>query len=278
MKRYQPGWTVLILAALLGMATAAGATVTLHFTFGVNRQVEECWEAGERVKYRVAGQTYEAARAELARIDGACGPAPAPATADAQAAAPAAPAEARPTDAMLAAGRVSVALSAWAPAYQGGCRPRAVEVALRQVIDGDTIEVRMSGGHAETVRYVGVNAPEMLPETLEEPGGRAARALNETLLRGKRLELTFDVETRDRYGRLLAYVYADGENVNAALVERGYAAAAAHPPNVCFRDRFTSLERQARDARRGLWGGPDQGATLLSAREVNVLAVAPRTR
>ena len=64
-------------------------------------------------------------------------------------------------------------------------------------------------------------------EAAEAGGGRAAKALNERLVTGKRLELAFDVESRDRHGRLLAYVYADGEHVNAVLLEEGYAVATA---------------------------------------------------
>lgn len=262
----------LVFLTLLGVATPARAAATLHFTFGVTREVDACWAEGDRVKYRVAGQTYETARTDLARIDGACGPSAGAPTAGPPTAASGSPAEPGPTDAMLAAGRVSLPPPSWTPRFRGGCRTRGVEAALRQVIDGDTIEVRMPEGHTEVVRYIGVNTPEMLPETVEEPGGRTARALNERLVTGKRLELAFDVATRDRHGRLLAYVYANGEHVNAALVEQGYAAAATYPPNICFRDRFQSLEGQARAARRGLWGEPDHGATLLAARGVNVLA------
>jgi endonuclease YncB( thermonuclease family) len=253
--------------------------VTLHFAFGLTRQADACWEAGDRVTYRVAGQTYETARADLARIEGECGTA-APAialgaagTGGAPTTASGSPAEPGPTDAMLAAGRVSLPQPGWSPPYRGGCRARGVEATLRQVIDGDTIEVRVPGGHTEVVRYIGVNTPELYPSgTAEEPGGRAAKALNERLVGGKRLELAFDVQHRDRHGRLLAYIYADGEHVNAMLVEQGYAAATAYPPNVCFSDRFQSLERHARDGRLGLWGEPERAATLLSAREVNVLA------
>ena len=276
---------LLILAALLGLAPSAWASATLHFTFGLTREAEACWDAGDRVQYRVAGQTYETARADLARIDGECGAAPeaivatvaanaaVAVTAGAVAAAPGPSADSGPTDAMLAAGRVSLPQPAWSPPLRGGCRPRGIEAALQAVIDGDTIEVRVSGGHTEVVRYIGVNTPEVYSlEAAEEAGGRAAKALNERLVRGKRLELAFDVESRDRHGRLLAYVYADGEHVNAALVDEGYAAAAAYPPNVCFRDRFQSLERHARDQRRGLWGEPGHEAMLLAARRLNVQA------
>jgi micrococcal nuclease len=260
-----------VVATFLGLASPAWAAATLHFTFGVSRQVDACWEAGDRLRYRVGVQTYEVARADVARIDGVCGQ-PGE-TAAAPSASPPAPAEARPTDAMLAAGRAIVPAPSWSPVSLGGCRARGIKATLHQVIDGDTIEVRMPDGHAEVVRYIGVNAPEVhRPDSVEESGGLAAKGLNEALLKGKRLELTFDMRSRDRHGRLLAYVYADGEHVNALLVERGYAAAAGYPPNVCFADRFLSLERQARDARRGLWAEADPGAALLAARKVNVLA------
>lgn len=270
--------SLLILVALLGLATPAWATVTLHFAFGLTREAEACWDAGDRVKYRVAGQTYETSRADVARIEGECGPAVEAIAlvtggSSARVVTPGSPAEPGPTDAMLGAGRVSLPQPGWSPPYRGGCRARGVEVTLRHVIDGDTIEVRMPGGHSEVVRYIGVNTPELHGVgTVEEPGGGAAKALNERLVAGKRLELAFDVEHRDRHGRLLAYVYADGEHVNAMLVEQGYAAATSYPPNVCFNDRFQTLERHARDRRAGLWGEPARAAALHSARELNVLA------
>ena len=67
------------------------------------------------------------------------------------------------------------------------------------------------------------------------------------------MRLVRDVEPRDRYGRLLAYVYAGGTFVNAELVRRGYAAVLTVPPNVRFATEFTRLARRARDAGLGLW-------------------------
>jgi micrococcal nuclease len=69
------------------------------------------------------------------------------------------------------------------------------------------------------------------------------------------VRLRFDVERRDRYGRLLAYVYRadDGTFVNAALVRDGYARPLTVPPNVRYADRFVQLAREARRAERGLW-------------------------
>jgi micrococcal nuclease len=70
------------------------------------------------------------------------------------------------------------------------------------------------------------------------------------------VRLVYDVERNDRYGRTLAYVYdsQDGAFVNAALVRDGYASAYTYPPNVAHADEFVALQRDARDAGRGLWG------------------------
>jgi micrococcal nuclease len=85
--------------------------------------------------------------------------------------------------------------------------------------------------------------------------GRAASAFNERLLRGERVRLERDVEERDRYGRLLAYVYrvSDGLFVNAELVRQGYAQVLTIAPDVRHSARFEALAREARRRGRGLW-------------------------
>ena len=95
------------------------------------------------------------------------------------------------------------------------------------------------------------------PETpgRDECFARAATAFNRQLVAGRRLRLRADVEERDRYGRLLAYLHraGDGRFVNAELVRAGYARPLTIPPNVRHADRFVALAREARRARRGLW-------------------------
>jgi micrococcal nuclease len=130
---------------------------------------------------------------------------------------------------------------------------RAVPAYVSRVIDGDTVYV-VIGDRPETVRYIGVVTPEMHHPTLgREPDGEAAYALNQRLVDGKWVWLVFDVEQRDRYGRLLAYVWVDGRLVNAELLRLGYAQAATTPPNLRHADYFDSLEREAREQSRGLW-------------------------
>src|SRR2546421_12050327 len=107
----------------------------------------------------------------------------------------------------------------------------AIEGVVTRVVDGDTIVVRL-GASSEKVRYIGVNTPEVHhPRKGEEPGGREATEVNRGLVGARHVRLETDVQTRDRYGRLLAYVWVDDMMVNAELVRRGYAQVMTGPPN-----------------------------------------------
>ncbi|HEX2087808.1 MAG TPA: thermonuclease family protein [Solirubrobacteraceae bacterium] len=94
----------------------------------------------------------------------------------------------------------------------------------------------------------------MQPGAPVECFAREASAFLARLVEGRRVRLERDLEQRDRYGRLLAYVYRDGLFVNAELVRRGYASVATFPPNVRHAGTFVRLQREARRAGRGLWG------------------------
>ena len=124
-----------------------------------------------------------------------------------------------------------------------------------RVVDGDTIQVQV-GGQAEKVRYIGVDTPESVkPGTPVQCYAKRASAFNERLIEGRRVRLVLDAEHRDRYGRLLAYVYrrSDGLFVNAALVRGGYAHVLTIPPDVAHAGEFHRLAAAARRAGRGLW-------------------------
>jgi micrococcal nuclease len=122
-----------------------------------------------------------------------------------------------------------------------------------KVVDGDTIHVRVAG-RVEKVRYIGVNTPEVHhPSKGEQPGGREAAALNRALVARRQVRLELDVQERDRYGRLLAYVWIGETMVNAELVRRGYAQVMTIPPNVRHQELLVKLQRDARQAERGLW-------------------------
>src|SRR4051794_38411772 len=122
-------------------------------------------------------------------------------------------------------------------------------------VDGDTIHVEI-GGRGEEVRYIGIDTPESVkPGTPVQCFAKRASAFNERLVEGERVRLVRDAEARDRYGRLLAYVYRarDGLFVNAALVRGGYAQPLTIPPNVAHATEFRRLAAAARHAGRGLW-------------------------
>jgi micrococcal nuclease len=146
----------------------------------------------------------------------------------------------------------------------GGAEPvgEAGEASVVRVVDGDTVEVRL-GGRDETVRLIGIDTPETVdPRSPVECFGQEASARTKALLpAGTGVRLVADVEPRDRYDRLLAYVYRDdGTFVNLALVEDGYASVLTYPPNVAHEGEFTAAAARARDDGRGLWGacgGPD---------------------
>jgi micrococcal nuclease len=123
------------------------------------------------------------------------------------------------------------------------------------VVDGDTIDVRLEG-RTVRVRYIGINTPETKhPKKGVEPFGKEAKEANRRLVNGKTVRLELDVEKWDRYRRLLAYVYVGDTMINAELVRQGYAQVATFPPNVKYQDLFLKLQREAREAKRGL-GGP----------------------
>ena len=135
---------------------------------------------------------------------------------------------------------------------QGG---RAGAVVTR-VVDGDTIRVELDGS-SERVRYIGIDTPESVkPNAPVECFSKRAAAENRRLVEGRRVTLRFDAERRDRYGRLLAYVYRSEDElfVNAELVRRGYASTLTIPPNVAHAEEFRRLAADARRAGRGLWG------------------------
>ena len=121
----------------------------------------------------------------------------------------------------------------------------AVSAKVRQVIDGDTVVLE----DGRRVRYLGINAPER-----HEPYFEGATALNRRLTEGRRVTLEEDEVREDQYSRLLAYVYVHGEMVNARLIEAGLAHLLVIPPNQKHYDRLRGLQRQARAARRGIWG------------------------
>jgi micrococcal nuclease len=130
------------------------------------------------------------------------------------------------------------------PALPAGAR----DVAVRRVVDGDTVELAGLG----KARIIGVDTPEVYGGV--ECYGHEASEFTKRLLDGARVRYTVGREERDRYGRLLVYLWLeDGRSFNALLVARGYAQPLTIAPNDDYARTFVRLSRAARSAKRGLW-------------------------
>lgn len=128
-----------------------------------------------------------------------------------------------------------------------------------RVVDGDTIIVLLDG-REERLRYIGIDAPESVtPEQPVECFGPEAGEANERLVGGNTVYLETDIEGRDRFNRLLRYVYVEEPDgsltmVNLRLVASGFAEAGFYPPNERYSDDLFDAERQAAAEGLGLWG------------------------
>ncbi len=159
---------------------------------------------------------------------------------------------------------LTLVLLAAAPLWSADRFPAVVV----RVIDGDTIVCRV-GHRDEHVRLIGVDAPESqpnekhfndarrdrrhTPEELIEMGKESADFLTRLLPAGTRVGLEPDVQGRDKYGRVLAYVWKGDTMGNAELLKAGMASIMTIPPNVRYADDFHRLQQQARKRRAGLW-------------------------
>ncbi|MQA91441.1 MAG: hypothetical protein GEU90_14645 [Gemmatimonas sp.] len=154
-------------------------------------------------------------------------------------------------DARAAGYRPSRARGCSGPAETAGHGPTETGTCtVVRIVDGDTLVCREAD---ERVRLLLIDAPEM---GQGEFGERARAALERIVPPGTVATVELDLQQRDRYGRLLVYLYSPGgEMVNAALARAGYVVAAVIPPNVRHVDRIRVEIEAARQAGRGLWSG-----------------------
>ena len=119
-----------------------------------------------------------------------------------------------------------------------------------RVVDGDTIIL----SNGERVRLIGVDTPETKhPNKPVEYFGKEASAFTKRMVEGKEVRLEYDQQQRDKYGRLLAYVYLmDGTFLNAEIIKQGYGNAYTRFP-FKYMEEFRQYEKEAREAKRGLW-------------------------
>jgi micrococcal nuclease len=146
--------------------------------------------------------------------------------------------------------------------------PPTETAIVQRVVDGDTLDV-VYGGRAESVRLIGIDTPEKRENekarrdstrtgrdiaTITAAGKAATAFMRAIVAPGERVGLEFDVRRRDKYDRLLAYVYlSDGRMINEEMLRAGFANVYTFPPDVRYVARFRAAEMEARRLRRGLW-------------------------
>ena len=151
---------------------------------------------------------------------------------------------------------VGVGLSLLMSCGSGATMENKVLITILKVIDGDTVDIDVDG-RTERVRLIGVNTPETKHPTkpIECFGPEASAYLKQLLPRGTAVRIERDVEARDRYGRLLLYLYLGSNDlfINLDLVSRGYGTPMSIEPNTFHRNNFVRAAAQAEAANVGLW-------------------------
>lgn len=142
---------------------------------------------------------------------------------------------------------------------------RFEKVIVSRHVDGDTVYVKFDDGREEKVRFIGVDTPETVhPSKPVEYYGQEASDFTKNKLLGKTVYLEKDVSDRDKYGRLLRYVWLkkpqnideleiENNMFNAILVKEGYAQISTFPPDVKYVDYFSKYQKEAREQNKGLW-------------------------
>ncbi len=138
-------------------------------------------------------------------------------------------------------------------------RSGLIPVELVKTIDGDTIKI-IYEGKEQNVRYLLIDTPETNhPRLGKQPFGEKAKERNRELMNSGKLEIEFDVGQRvDKYGRLLAYIYINGESVQEKLLAEGLARVAyVYPPNTRHLDPYEKIQSKAKKEGIGIWGIED---------------------
>ncbi|MHC4269770.1 MAG: thermonuclease family protein [Planctomycetota bacterium] len=143
------------------------------------------------------------------------------------------------------------------------------KTTVTRIIDGDILQA-LYGERENRIRLIGIDTPESRVnkkakrdanmsekniKTIIEMGRKAKKYVDGLVKRGDLITIEFDVQERDKYGRLLCYVYlSNGKMLNEEIVNAGYANVMTIPPNVKYKDMFLRAYKQAREKKRGLWG------------------------
>ncbi|MCV9887404.1 thermonuclease family protein [Metabacillus halosaccharovorans] len=129
-----------------------------------------------------------------------------------------------------------------------------LDAEVTKVVDGDTLHVMISG-KKETIRLLLVDTPETVHPTKQvQPFGPEASNYMKEKLNGEEIQVELGIGERDKYGRLLAYVYHDNQMLNKLLLEKGLARVAyVFEPNTKYIDEFNEIQKQAQNEQVGIW-------------------------
>ena len=151
---------------------------------------------------------------------------------------------------------VAIGLSLLASCSSGATTENKVLVRILTVIDGDTVDIEING-RTERARLIGVNTPETKHPTkpIECFGPEASAYITQLLPKGTDVRIERDTEARDRYGRMLLYLYRNSDNlfINLDLISRGYGTPMSIEPNTFHRNDFVHAAALAEASNVGLW-------------------------
>lgn len=126
-------------------------------------------------------------------------------------------------------------------------------VKVTRVVDGDTIDIEIDG-KTERLRYIGIDTPETVdPRKPIQCFGVEASKKNKELVEGKMVRLEKDITDRDKYKRLLRYVWLGDTLINQELVAQGFAKSYSYPPDIKYQEQIVVAEKKAREDKLGLW-------------------------
>ena len=155
---------------------------------------------------------------------------------------------------------------------ESACLPDRIDeyAVVRSVLDGDTIHL----DDGRKIRLIGINTPELERDQMppQAYAGQARAFLQNTIASdGRRVGLRLGETRYDRHERTLAHVFTpDGDNVQAMLLQQGFAQAIAYPPNTAFADCYAQQERMARCANTGIWSHPQYAPAGANELEIGV--------
>ncbi len=141
-------------------------------------------------------------------------------------------------------------------------KSNTITTIVQKTVDGDTLKILMDG-QEEIVRLIGIDTPECVhpDKSKNTEWGKKASKFTKDHLEGKKIQLELDVQERDRYGRLLAYVFIDEELFNEVLVREGWAKISTYPPNIKYVEYFKSAQKEAQKKKLGIWSSVSEPTT-----------------